>query len=194
MGCSGGDGHERRNGAGMALFLFALLVAVLTLPLTLAGCGERELPPLAGVEDEARIEYVPGLSGDQSRTLEEMGYPDHFFISIDPESSDRVERWIYFSHGRALDFDNGHLFGEEAIEDQAVEYPPTDLRPQDFDTLLTPEEASQLLGEPLYAHEVEDSLLPENTIMVYEKAVLLYRGGKLIGVDTQVSPPELDVP
>ncbi|RJP34753.1 MAG: hypothetical protein C4536_02110 [Actinobacteria bacterium] len=137
------------------------------------------------------MEYIAGLSADQSRTVDELGYPDHFFISFDPVSSDRVERWTYFSRGKAVDFDNGRLWGEEPIEDNAAEYPPTDLRPQDFNATLSEAEATRLLGEPLYTQEVQDSLLPENTIIVYAKAILLYREGKLIGVDTQVRPPSL---
>jgi hypothetical protein len=182
-----------RNGL-FVLILALAFIATLLLPVTLCGCGEEEPPPLPDGGEELSVELIPGLSADQSRTVEDYGYPDHFFISIDPESSDRVERWMYFSRGKALDFDNGRLFGEEEIEDESAEYPPTDLRPQDFDTLMTQGEATQLLGEPLYAQEVQDSLLPENTILVYDKAVLLYRAEKLIGVDTQVSPPELNAP
>ena len=177
-----------------ALVLAALFITAILLFSSLIGCGEKEPPPLPLEEEEPAVGYIPGLSGDQSRTVEEMGYPDHFFISIDPASSDRIERWLYFAEGKALDFDNGRLFGEETIEDESAAYPPTDLHPQDFATLTTPQEATQLLGEPLYTQEIEDSLMPANTIIVYDKAVLLYREGELIGVDTQVSPPELDAP
>ena len=183
----------RSRMTGIALLAAAVLAALL-VPLLLSGCGEAESPPSAAEEEGPDIEYIAGLSADQSRTVDELGYPDHFFISIDPVSSDRVERWLYFSEGKAIDFDNGRLFGEEVIADESAEYPPTDLRPQDFDTLLTPGEASQLLGEPLYTQEVQDSLMPENTIIVYDKAILLYRKGQLIGVDTQVSPPQLNPP
>ncbi len=184
------DGKRSASGVMLA----AALAAALLLPAALSGCGEQDLPPLSSVEDEEAVELIAGLSAAQSRTVEESGYPDHFFISIDPDSNDRVERWMYFSQGQAVDFDNGRLFGEEEIEDESAEYPPTDLRPQDFDTLLTPQEAAQMLGEPLYTQEIEDSLMPENTIIVYDKAILLYRDGKLIGVDTKVSPPELNAP
>ncbi|WP_287152559.1 hypothetical protein [Candidatus Solincola tengchongensis] len=102
-----------------------------------------------------------------------------------------MERWTYFSLGKALDFDNGRLFGEETVEDRSSEYPPTTLKPQDFSLHLTPEEASALLGPPIFTHEARDGLLPENTIVVYEKAVLLFRDGRLIGMDTQVRPPSL---
>jgi len=176
------------------IILVTVLAAALFLPAALGGCGEQDLPPLPSGEEEEAVELIAGLSADQSRAVEEYGYPDHFFISIDPDSSDRVERWIYFSQGKAIDFDNGRLFGEEACKDESVQFPPTELRPQDFDTLLTPEEAAQLLGEPLYTQEIEDSLMPENTIIVYDKAILLYRDGELIGVDTKVSPPELNAP
>lgn len=183
--------HHCREKAGSVVLLAAALIAVLFMPAMLGGCGEQGPPPLPAGEEETPLEPIPGLSTYQSHTVEEFGYPDHFFISIDPESSDRVERWIYFSRGKALDFDNGRLFGEEAVEDESAEYPPTDLRPQEFDALMTPGEAAQLLGEPLYTQEVQESLMPENTIIVYEKAVLLYRADKLIGVDTQISPPDL---
>jgi len=183
-----------RSVATVVAILVAVVFVVLPVPLSISGCGEEESPP-SPVEDEGLdVEYIEGLSADQSRTVAEMGYPDHFFISIDPASSDRVERWLYFSQGKAVDFDNGRLFGEETIADESAEYPSTDLRPQDFDALLSPGEASQLLGEPLYTQEVEDSLMPENTIIVYDKAILLYREGQLIGVDTQVTPPQLNPP
>lgn len=168
------------------------MVAAL-LMAALSGCGGQEPPPLPDTEDGSTV-LVPGLSADQSRTVERFGYPDHFFISIDPESSDRVERWIYFARGEVLDFDNGRLFGEEPVTDESKQYPATDLRPQDFDTLMAPGEASLLLGDPLYTHEVQDSLMPENTIIVYAKAILLFRTDKLIGVDTQVAPPVLSAP
>ncbi|MEW6555217.1 MAG: hypothetical protein AB1384_13140 [Actinomycetota bacterium] len=171
----------------------ALIAAVLT-GTAFAGCGEQDLPPSSGLEGEEAVELIEGLSADQSRMVGDLGYPDHFFISIDPDGTDRVERWTYFSRGKVVDFDNGRFFGEEECEDESEEYPPTQLRPQDFDALLTPEEASRMLGEPLYIQEIEDSLMPENTIIVYDRAILLYRDGKLIGVDTKVSPPELSVP
>ncbi len=190
-------GRRRRKHGGSpvlaALALATLLLAAVLLALALAtcGCGERQVPPLREEGESAAYEPVAGLSADQSRAVAEYGYPDHFFISIDPYSQDRVERWIYYARGKALDFDNGRLFGEEPVEDESAEYPPTSLRPQDFSLLLTPEEAAALLGEPLFTHEVEESLLPENVFIVYEKAVLLYRQGQLIGVDTQVHPPDL---
>jgi hypothetical protein len=164
------------------------------LTAVLAGCGEENPPPPAAEEESTNFSSIPGLSFDQSRTVEEHGSPDHFFISSDPDNSDRVERWIYFSLGRAIDFDNGRLFAEETVEDESSKYPPTDLRPQDFDASLTPGEALRMLGEPLYTREAQDSLMPENTIIVYEKAALLYHAENLIGVDTQVIPPEIDVP
>lgn len=211
-----GNGTGKRSGTGLwrynhamdmirlnararsAVTAIAILVTVvfiaLPVSMSISGCGEAETPPAPVEVEEADVEYIEGLSADQSRTVAEFGYPDHFFISIDPVSSDRVERWLYFSEEKAIDFDNGRLFGEESITDESIQYPPTDLRPQDFDTLLSPGEASQLLGEPLYTQEVEDSLMPENIIIVYSKAILLYREGQLIGVDTQVSPPQLNPP
>jgi hypothetical protein len=175
---------------GLAL---ALLVAV-SLPLYPAGCSEEELPPLPREEEDASFSPISGLSADQSRTIDELGYPDHFFIIIDPISSDRIETWTYFSEGKALDFDNGRLLGEEEIEDESEDYPPTDLQPQDFDALLTPLEAEQLLGPPIYTHEVQDSLMPENTIIVFDNAVLIYQDEQFVSVDTQVKPPDISAP
>lgn len=169
--------------------VITLAFALLLFP----GCQEErvEIPVTVNRENPT----VEGLSQDQSRVVSEYGYPDHFFISIDPLTEARVERWIYFSRGKALDFDNGRLFGEEPVEDRSSEYPPTTLRPQDFKPYLTPEEATALLGEPLFTHEVKNGLLSENSMVVYEKAVLLYRQGRLIGMDTQVHPPSiLNVP
>jgi hypothetical protein len=58
---------------------------------------------------------------------------------------------------------------------------------------MTPAEAADILGEPLYTQETGDSLTQKNTIVVFDKAVLLYRDGQLIGVDTQVRPPNIPV-
>lgn len=175
--------------------LAAAISASMILPaFFLAGCGGSELPAQVVEAEKPPPGIIPGLSSDQSRAVEEHGYPDHFFISVDPYGSDRVERWTYFGLGKALDFDNGRLFGEETAEDQSDRYPPTDLRPQDFGSMTTPAEATAMLGEPLFTYETKDSLMPENTIMVFEKAVLLFRGDKLIGVDTQVKPPSLPMP
>ena len=171
-----------------------LILALMSLLLSSLGCGEEQPPTLQPQEEETAISSIAGLSAEQSRTIEELGYPDHFFIAIDPTSSDRIEKWIYFSEGKALDFDNGRLSSEEPIEDESAEYPPTDLRPQDFDVLITPGEAEQLLGQPIYTHEVQESLMPENTIIVYDQAVLLYREGQLISVDTKVKPPQIPGP
>ncbi|MDY6796108.1 MAG: hypothetical protein SWK76_12665 [Actinomycetota bacterium] len=170
----------------MALLLFIILIGT--------GCGQQVQTRTAAETEQEPVFFEASLSTDQNQVVEDIGYPDHFFISIDPYGTDRMERWIYFSDGKALDFDNGRLDGEEEVADESAEYPPTDLRPQDFSTLMTSEEANQLLGEPLYTHEVEDSLMPENSIIIYEKAVLLYRDGQLIGVDTQVHPPHLPAP
>ncbi len=172
----------------------AALAGMLMLSVFHAGCGGSDLPAQVVEKVPPPPGPIPGLSSDQSKAVEEYGYPDHFFISIDPYGSDRVERWTYFGLGKALDFDNGRLFGEEEVEDQSERYPPTDLHPQDFGSLDTPAEATAMLGEPLFTHETKDSLMPENTIMVFVKAVLLFRDNKLIGVDTQVKPPTLPVP
>jgi hypothetical protein len=174
--------------------LTVCLAMLLLCVASLSGCGEDE-EPVTPPEDELPLSSIPGLSLDQSRVVEESGYPDHFFISIDPYSSDRVEKWIYFTQGKALDFNNGRRFGEEAVEDESGQYPPTGLRPQDFQPLLTPEEAAQMLGEPLYTYDVEDSLsAANNTIVVFNNAILLYKSGQLIGVETKVSPPQVPVP
>ena len=182
-----------RRGALRRLRLLLLVPAlVLTVFAShlIAGC-KKESAVLTRTESQGQEPCVEGLSLDQSRVVAEYGYPDHFFISIDPATEVRVERWIYYTRGKALDFDNGRLFGEEPVEDKSAQYPPTDLKPQDFNPYLTPEEASVLLGKPLFTHEARESLLAENTIVVYERAVLLYRKGRLIGIDTQVHPPSL---
>ncbi len=173
-----------------ALIVMGALFA-LACPL-LAGCGEREAE-IAIPEERPLASSISGLSSEQSRLVEEWGYPDHFFISIDPLSGDRVETWSYFGRGVAVSFDNGRRFGEEEIADESARYPATALKPQDFGSTTTSEEAGLLLGEPLFERQPEGNLLYENTIVVYEKAVLLYRNEMLIGVDTKVVPPTLPV-
>lgn len=173
------------------MVLSGMVTAVLfLLAVLIPGCGKKEAVTTQP-EEVSETPSISGLSLDQSRVVSEYGYPDHFFISIDPVTNERVERWTYFSRGKALDFDNGRLFSEQPVEDKSAEYPPTTLHPQDFNPYLTPEEASSLLGEPLFTHQAGDGLFPENTFVVYEKAVLLYREGRLIGMDTQVHPPNL---
>ena len=173
--------------------ILALLLTGSMLTSSIA-CKEQEPPPTPRQEEETSFSLISGLSADQSVTVAELGYPDHFFIIIDPSTSDRIERWTYFSQGRALDFDNGRLLGEEEIEDESEDYPPTDLRPQDFDALLTPMEAEQLLGPSKYTQEVTESLMPENTIIVFDDAVLIYRDEQFVSVDTQVKPPDIPTP
>jgi len=174
-------------------FLVGVSVTLLAV-FSFSGCGGQEPAPASDNREQPAVTRVDGLSDEQSREVAEAGYPDHFFISIDPHSGDRIERWSYFSSGRVLEFDNGRLSGEEPLEDGAAACPPTDLRPQDFDALMTAAEAAALLGEPLLTREVEDSLMPENTILVYGNVILLFRDDKLIGVETQVSPPGLPMP
>jgi len=184
---------KRKIYAGVSALV--VLVVLLLLSAVLPGCSE-EAPPLRAGEDsgESDLLLAPGLSLDQDQIIEEFGYPDHFFISIDPYSGDRVEDWFYYSEGKVLKLKNGRLFGEDDIEDQSEEYPPTDLKPEDFDSLMAPGEAEELLGEPIYTYDVEESLMAENTLLVFEKAVLVYRDDQLIGVDTQVRPPQLPTP
>ena len=168
-----------------------LLSVLLFLSAALPGCSE-EAPPALPLEDEETDFLVPpGLSMDMDQVIEEFGYPDHFFISIDPLSGDRFEDWTYYSEGKKLSFENGQLTGEEDAEDQSEEYPPTDLKPEDFDSLMTPEEAEKLLGKPVETYQVEDSLMPENTLIAFEEASLLYQDGQLIGVDTQGGLPQV---
>jgi hypothetical protein len=182
-----------RKGVKIAWLIPFALAMLLISATVLSGCGDNAVP-LSLDQEEAPSSYIPGLTLDQSKAVEQYGYPDHFFLSIDPVLSDRIERWSYFSEGKALNFDNGRLFGEEPIEDESAKYPPCGLHPQDFTVSLTPVEASQILGKPLYTQDVKDSLMPENTVLVFAKAILLYKSGQLIGVDTQVIPPQLPLP
>jgi hypothetical protein len=179
--------------AGPAGFLI-LILFLTSLLLSGAGCAEEEPPAVPERDGDAVSSSIPGLSAEQSRTVDELGYPDHFFISIDPISSDRIDTWTYFAEGKSLEFDNGRLVGETPIEDESAKYPPTELYPQDFDVLLTPGEAEELLGPPLYTYETTDSLMPENTLYFFENAVLIYRDGQLMGVNTQDKAPDLSVP
>lgn len=178
-----------RRGAG----IFAALLLAASLCFFPCGCGGEEQVSIVTADAEPFAPSISGLSRDQSQVVEEYGYPDHFFISIDPLSRDRVETWTYFGKRLAIDFDNGRRFGEEEIEDESAKYPPTTLKPQDFDSTTTREIAATVLGEPIFEQEAEGSLMYENTIVVYEKAVLLYRDDLLIGVDTKVRPPHLPV-
>ena len=189
----GSGGRYFPGHAGPAGFLILILVLA-SLLLSGAGCAEEEPPAVPEQDGDAVSSSIPGLSAEQSRTVDELGYPDHFFISIDPISTDRIETWTYFVEGKSLEFDNGRLVGETPIEDESAKYPPTELHPQDFDVLITPGEAEELLGPPLYTYETTDSLMPENTLYFFENAVLIYRDGQLMGVNTQDKAPDLSVP
>lgn len=184
---------KRHAGRAAAGTLVAVVMAAFALGTLCAGCGDRAHLPVPAGDPGSPPPLVSGLSLDQGKMVDELGYPDHFFISMDPDTADRMETWIYFAAGRSLDFCNGRLYGESETEDESSTYPPTDLKPQDFDATTSPEDAVRLLGEPLFSQEARNSLMPENTIIVYEGAVLLYRDGRLIGVDTKVRPPGLPV-
>lgn len=176
--------------------VLALLVLSLLVPGNLScsdAGGEAPRPPEEQVipQEESLSEDIPGLSVEQARMVNRYGYPDHFFISLDPATGDRMERWTYFSLGKAYDFYNGRLDGEESVEDESRSYPPTSLRPQDFSTSTTAQELEATLGKPLLRHELKNSLQAPNLMLVYPHAVFLFRDGKLMGMDTKVNPPSL---
>lgn len=177
------------------IFFLAGLLVFFAMAVVLTGCAQKASPPPAnGGSDQASV-LIPGLSPAQSKTVQELGYPDQFSISFDPYGSLRMETWIYFSENRSIDFTDGRLSSQQATEDQADKYPPTTLRPQDFNRLMTPEEAAEILGQPVVTQDVEDSLMGgKSTVVVFNNAILLYRNGQLISVDTQVKPPSLPAP
>jgi len=179
-----------------ASLLFFLLFSSLLLLLGGPSCsGKREAsyaPDEPATPSGTSLgEEIPGLSPEQARVVQENGYPDHFFISFDPTTGDRVERWTYFSLGKAYDFYNGRREGEEAVEDESRIYPPTPLKPQDFTSSTDPQSLESSLGQPLLRHELKGSLQAPDLMLVYPQAVFLFRDGRLIGVDTKVKPPSL---
>ncbi len=183
-----GNKSKRSRLIGAALvFLTILIVAV-----ALAGCGNQSSPPTSNAQSEPAVSLVPGLSADQSRMVNQLGYPEQFFVSYDPSGSTRMETWSYPSKGKSSDFSDGRLLNQGTLEDQSTEYPPTTLHPQDFTQTMTVEEASRILGEPIYSQDVEDSLMSgKNTVVVFNSAILQFRSGELLSMDTQVKAPEI---
>lgn len=183
--------------ARRVIAISALLLVALLLPFSgaLSCSGQEEGAHLqetpASLPEPPKSEEIPGLSTEQARMVREHGYPDHFFISIDPSTGDRMERWTYFSLGKAYDFYNGRLDGEEPVEDESSSYPSTPYKPQDFTSDTTPQLLENTLGQPLLRHELKNSLLSPNLMLVYPQAVFLFRDGKLMGVDTKIKPPSL---
>ena len=172
----------------------ALLALSIFVVLT-AGCGGQALPPASNTQSEPEISLIPGLSADQSRIVGDLGYPEQFYIAFAPYDSTRLETWIYPSEGKSSDFKDGRLSNQGTLEEQSTKYPPTTLHPQDFTKTMTVEEASVILGSPVYTQEVENSLMGgENTLVVFNNAILLFRAGGLLTIDTQVKPPEIPSP
>ncbi len=186
-------------GSFWALTRSVMVLLAIAALLLLGGpsCSEPERnrsgPPEepAATPESPPSEEIPGLSVEQARMVSQHGYPDHFFLSLDPTTGDRMERWTYFSLRKTYDFYNGRLSGEESVEDESQSYPSTDLRPQDFTPSTTPQELEATLGKPLLRHELRSSLQAPNLMLVYPQAVFLFRDGRLMGMDTKVNPPSL---
>jgi hypothetical protein len=172
------------------LVLIGVLIAFAAL---LAGCGKTVPPPNDTSSENPPVSYLEnGLSTDQNKIVEELGYPDQFSISFDPSSAKRMETWIYYAKAKSVDFSDGRLLGQGSAEDQSAKYPSTSLHPQDFKSTTTTEQAAQLLGQPVYTQDVEDTLMTgTNTVVVFNSAIMLYRNGQLLSIDTQVKPPQL---
>jgi hypothetical protein len=175
---------------GLALSLVVFIVLAL-LGVAVSGCRNQE-PEYKPTEEEYHPLTSLGnrviLSSDQTRVIDQFGYPSHFFISIDPLSSDRVETWTYFPERVAYTFSNGRLLRKEDAEDQSDEYPPTNLKPEDFGPTLSISDAGAMLGKLLYSKNVQDQTGEGTILMIYEKAILTYMDGRLVGVETMIHP------
>jgi outer membrane murein-binding lipoprotein Lpp len=189
---------ESRNPKGKpskVRLLLLSLAAVLIFALLMAGCGKKASAPESSSDKKQGTVLIDGLSADQSQLVQQYGYPDQFEISFDPSTSKRMETWIYYSQTKSIDFSDGQTIGEGTAEDQSSKYPATSLHPQDFNQTTTPEEAAAILGQPVYTQDVEDSLMGgTNTLVVFNNAILQYRDGELLIMETQVKPPAITVP
>ncbi len=168
-----------------------LAVVLATSLITVVGCGENQQPysmPQESFEPLINQGSRVILSSDQTKIIKEYGYPDHFFISIDPRTSDRIETWTYFSQRAEYTFKNGRKLRKQEAEDQAREYPRTNLKPEDFGPALTLTEAGNLLGRLVNSRSFQASPGEDAILLIYEKGIVTFTNGKFAGVDTMVHP------
>lgn len=166
------------------LLLFAGLSAM-------GGCGgeDEAYSPSTAQEFSPLVDLgsTVALSSDQARLISEHGYPSHFFITMDPLTSDRVETWTYFSLQESYTFHQGRRIRKETVQDQSGKYPPTTLKPEDFGPDLSLTGAESMLGKPYQDSGFTDSEGSSVIILFYQGAVLDYTDGKLTGIETMVS-------
>jgi hypothetical protein len=170
-----------------ALAVAALLAAGLA---GAAGCGSRPrtYAPLEAEQFQPLVDTggTVLLSSDQRKLIDEHGYPSHFFITMDHLTGDRIETWTYFPLKEAYTFADGRKLRSEAVEDESAEYPPTTLKPEDFSSALSLDEAGAMLGKPYYSSAAQGEEGDSIIILFYDDATLDYANGRLSGVNTMV--------
>ncbi len=176
-----------------AALAFAFLVAVS------GGCGSDTRP----IERYRPLDFTPMVdtgksvipSSEQQEALEELGLPDHFWISLDPRTGDRVESWSWTEAAEELSFHNGRLIRRRTLRDRSGEYPPTSLRPQDFSTGTDLDDLKAALGAP-YFSTTSDLQGKQMLLLFYTRAVATFTDGSFSSIDTMVHPferlPEAD--
>ncbi len=180
--------RERKNMP--FIFMFIALASAAFLGM-IVGCGESQKPyslPQENFEPLINQGSKVILSSDQAKVIEELGYPDHFFISIDPKTADRVETWTYFTQRAEYTFRNGRKLRKQDAEDQSREYPRTSLKPEDFGPALTLTEANNLLGRLVNSKSFQAAPGEDTILLIYEKGIVTFTNGKFAGVDTMVHP------
>ena len=176
---------------GVRIFLFLAAAALLLAGLAAAaGCGgpDKSYTPLEVEEFRPLVSQGSTviLSSDQRKLINEYGYHSHFFITMDPLTGDRVETWTYFPASESYTFADGRKLRKEPAEDQSAEYPPTDLKPEDFGPSLSLGEAEAMLGKPYQSSSFESAEGDNVIILFYQGAILDYTDGRLTGVDTMI--------
>jgi len=128
-------------------------------------------------------------SSEQQEALEERGLPDHFWISLEPRSGDRVEYWTWMTRGEELAFHNGRLIRRREVADQSGIYPPTSLRPQDFSTGTDLADLEAALGKPYFSTNSELKG-KQMLLLFFTGAVVTFTDGSFSSIDTKVHPFE----
>lgn len=173
--------------------LLAAVTVLACLAMLFVGCGSGE----GGPAEYRPIIFTPLTdtgkkmipSSEQQEALDQRGLPDHFWISLEPRSKDRVEYWTWMGRGEELVFHNGRLIRRREVADESDSYPPTPLKPQDFSTGTDLPDLEEMLGKPYFSTTSELGE-KEMLLLFYPGAVATFTNGSFSSIDTKVHPFE----